>query len=66
MNSRQRFLETMAYGRPDRVPLFMEGIRDQVFGAWNQPGLKAKHDLEQRFLSISTKKSISTWILIPN
>jgi len=49
MNSRQRFLETMDYGRPDRVPLFMEGIRKQVFGAWNQPGLKAKHDLEQRF-----------------
>lgn len=48
MNSRQRFLTTMRFGKPDRVPLFMEGIRDQVFDAWNQPGIKSKHDLEQR------------------
>lgn len=49
MNSRQRFLSTMRYEKPDRVPLFMEGIRDQVFEGWNQPGIKTKSDLEQRF-----------------
>jgi len=26
MNSRERFRETMGYGKPDRVPYFEEGI----------------------------------------
>ncbi len=39
MNSRQRFLESLAYGRPDRVPLFEEGIRDEVISAWRNEGL---------------------------
>ena len=30
MTSRQRFWETMHYGRPDRLPYFEEGIREHV------------------------------------
>ncbi len=39
MNSRQRFLETMRRGRPDRVPCFDEGLRDGVLDSWHQQGL---------------------------
>ncbi|MBN2500743.1 MAG: hypothetical protein JXB38_08205 [Anaerolineales bacterium] len=39
MNSRQRFLETMSYGCPDRVPYFEEGIRRDVLDAWHAQGL---------------------------
>ena len=30
MSNRERFHETMRYGRPDRLPYFEEGIRDEV------------------------------------
>ncbi len=39
MNSRRRFLETMQYGTPDRVPYFEEGIRDEVLKVWHSQGL---------------------------
>ena len=39
MNSRERFLETMRFGRPDRVPYFEEGIRKEVVRAWRKQGL---------------------------
>lgn len=39
MNSRQRFLETMLYGVPDQVPLFEEGIREDVLKAWRRQEL---------------------------
>ncbi len=38
MNSRQRFLETMQFGKPDRVPYFEEGIRKDVLKAWRTTG----------------------------
>ena len=49
MNSRQRFLETMHHVSPDRVPLFGEGIRSDVFRAWKQPHLKNEQHLQERF-----------------
>ncbi len=49
MNSRQRFLETMRQGFPDRVPLFGEGIRSDVFRVWKQWGLKSEQQLQERF-----------------
>ena len=49
MNSRQRFLETMRYGTPDRVPYFEEGIREEVIKAWRKQGLSSKADLVRRF-----------------
>ncbi len=39
MKSRQRFLETMSYGCPDRVPYFEEGIRSDVLAVWHTQGL---------------------------
>lgn len=39
MNSRQRFLETISGGDPDHLPLFPEGIRDDVLRAWHRQGL---------------------------
>jgi hypothetical protein len=49
MNSRERFLETMAYGRPDRVPYFEEGIRPEVLQAWRSQGLAADADPQDLF-----------------
>lgn len=41
MDPRQRFLETMRRGAPDRPPLFEEGIREGVLEAWQEQGLPA-------------------------
>lgn len=49
MNSRQRFLETIRYGAPDRVPLFPEGIREEVLEAWRYQGLPAGANLSDLF-----------------
>jgi len=51
MTSRKRFIETMCYGRPDRVPYFEEGIRDEVIQAWRGQGLSGRSELEHRFPS---------------
>lgn len=51
MNSRERFGETMRYGRPDRVPYFEEGIRDEVMKAWQKQGLPRDANLSQMFPS---------------
>jgi hypothetical protein len=39
MNSRERFLEVMRYGKPDRIPYFEEGIREEVLKVWRKQGL---------------------------
>jgi len=44
MDSRHRFLETMRYGAPDRVPYFEEGIREEVVESWRGQGLPAGMD----------------------
>jgi uroporphyrinogen decarboxylase len=49
MNSRQRFLETMQFGKPDHVPYFEEGIRREVLKAWRRQGLAANADLAKMF-----------------
>jgi len=49
MNSRERFLEVMRYGRPDRVPYFEEGIRKEVLKAWRKQGLPRGAELSQMF-----------------
>ncbi len=49
MNSRERFRRTMAYGRPDRVPYFEEGIRDDVLEAWRRQGLADDAQLDRLF-----------------
>jgi hypothetical protein len=49
MNSRTRFLETMRFGRTDRVPYFQEGIREEVFSEWSRQGLGSPADLAGMF-----------------
>ena len=51
MSSRDRFRETMGYGRPDRVPYFEEGIRKEVLRAWQTQGLTSAADLYEMFPS---------------
>ena len=51
MNSRERFLETMRYGKPDRVPYFEEGIRREVIRKWRKQGLPKDADIAQMFPS---------------
>ena len=49
MTSRQRFLETMRYGKPDRVPCFEEGFREGVLERWKQEGLPPGTEIAQVF-----------------
>ncbi len=49
MNARERFLETMRGGRPDRVPYFEEGLRDDVLEQWHRQGLPPDADLSEMF-----------------
>ena len=51
MTGRERFLETMRYGNPDRAPYFEEGIRKEVIKAWRKQGLPADADLSVQFPS---------------
>ena len=51
MSSRERFRETMSYGKPDRVPYFEEGIRKDVLKAWRTQGLVRGSDLAVLFPS---------------
>ena len=51
MNSRERFRLTMGYGKPDRVPYFEEGIRDEVLSRWRTQGLARDADLSLMFPS---------------
>ena len=49
MIGRERFRETMCYGKPDRVPYFEEGIRDEVLDAWQGQGMPPDVDLSMMF-----------------
>ncbi|OGO26871.1 MAG: hypothetical protein A2Z16_03430 [Chloroflexi bacterium RBG_16_54_18] len=49
MNSRQRFLECMRFGTPDRPPCFQEGLRDDVLEKWRGQGMPAGTKLDQLF-----------------
>lgn len=49
MNSRERFQATMSFNKPDRVPYFEEGIREEVLVAWRAQGLSPQADLAEMF-----------------
>jgi len=51
MNSRQRFLETMRFGKPDNVPYFEEGLREEVLEVWREQGLTSDSALARLFAS---------------
>ncbi len=59
MTSRERFLETMRLGVPDRVPCFDEGIRPEVIKVWQNQGLSGENDLS-RIVSMDKKETIET------
>jgi len=70
MNSRQRFIESLAYGQPDRVPLFEEGIRDEVISAWRNEGLPGNAQFfslfpvdarEEVALDVEPRPELSHW-----
>ncbi len=42
MNDRERYLETMLFGRPDRIPLQPGGGRKSTLEAWHRQGLPAQ------------------------
>ena len=49
MNSKQRFLETMISGQPDRPPLFDEGQREEVLEGWRLQGMPGNTALSELF-----------------
>ena len=49
MDSRERFRQTMGYGRPDRIPYFHEGMEQDVIHEWRKQGLSSKADLYEMF-----------------
>ena len=49
MTNRQRFHETMHFGKPDRVPFFEEGIRKDVIKTWYQQGLSKVKNISDLF-----------------
>ncbi len=70
MNSRQRFRETMRYGRPDRVPCFEEGLRDGVLERWHTEGLPEGADVADVFdydrrervpVNFDYRPAVKTW-----
>jgi hypothetical protein len=51
MNSQERFRQTMSYGQPDKVPLFVEGIRKDVINTWQLEGMPPGKSLSELFMS---------------
>jgi uroporphyrinogen decarboxylase len=49
VNTRQRFLETLRYGQPDRFPYFDYTIREDVLACWHRQGLLPDADVESMF-----------------
>jgi hypothetical protein len=49
MNSRERFLAVMRYGKFDRVPYFEEGVRKEILRVWRRQGLPRGADLSRMF-----------------
>ena len=58
MNARQRFLETMRAGNPDRAPMFNEGYRSDVVELWQSQGFLEGRQLDEIF-NFDTREEIS-------
>ena len=58
MKCRERFLEVMRLGQPDRVPYFEEGIRDEVIHVWQEQGLSGRHELAETFPSDERERMV--------
>lgn len=57
MNSRARFLETMLWGNPDRIPYFFGDPRKSTMEAWYKQGLPRDIDF-QKFVSMDKRSGI--------
>jgi hypothetical protein len=51
MTTRERFLTVMSLGKPDRIPYFEEGIRNDVLKAWRKQGLSSNTELSNMFIT---------------
>jgi hypothetical protein len=49
MDSRERFHQTMGYGRPDQVPYLHEGMDEDVIQEWRKQGLPSNADPYEMF-----------------
>ncbi|MBL7064773.1 MAG: hypothetical protein ISS49_11305 [Anaerolineae bacterium] len=49
MDARQRFLETMRYGTPNRVPYFDQTIREETLARWYQEGFPRDRTVAEMF-----------------
>ncbi|GAB4336007.1 MAG: hypothetical protein Kow0099_08710 [Candidatus Abyssubacteria bacterium] len=49
MNERERFLKTMRFETPDRVPYFEQYIREDTVERWHNEGLPPGVDIEEYF-----------------
>jgi len=49
MNERERFITTMRFEKPDRVPYFEQYIRDDTIERWRKEGLPQGVDIEEYF-----------------
>ena len=49
MTNRERFLRTMNYSNPDRVPYLEEGIREDVLESWYEQGLPSNKMISDLF-----------------
>jgi len=49
MNERERFLKTMRFEEPDRVPYFEQFIRDDVIHRWRKEGLPRRMSVAEYF-----------------
>jgi hypothetical protein len=47
MNPRERYLETLLFGAPDRIPLLPGGPRESTLTAWHAQGLPEEKDYQQ-------------------
>ena len=49
MNARARFLETLHFGKPDRIPYYDHHIRKRVVSRWRREGLPVDVSVERFF-----------------
>jgi uroporphyrinogen decarboxylase len=49
MNDRERFIKTLKFERPDRVPYFEQFIREDTVERWRKEGLPRGVDIEEYF-----------------
>lgn len=64
MNERERFLATLTYGTPDKVPMMTMGPRESTIAAWETQGLPAGQNWFAAMcaqLSITYEVSTAPW-----